>query len=347
MAADRKFNIILPTELVKGADGEWKIVGLASTGSRDLQGEVIDQHGLDLTPIDMKKGIFNWDHKKGPENTIGVIDSYKKSKEGLFLSGRLFKEHSKAKAVYEIMSSLNKADTGRMGMSVEGVIKERAGENGKTIKKAVIHSCALTMNPVNVDTYASLVKSFADPDADLEFAKDEEVSVVDQAAGEEDTANQPMFSANQVMAILQKALGVGSGEAAAPSTLMGGPALTQEDLDRRKKNIDKGLPDENSKLHAPQALAESNDGKLVVENKPAQQKEKKRDASKPNPDNGITENGIAKHLKPMSFSLYKSHMFTILKNLQTLYPEYTRSEIWEAVKDRLEKKFPEVVDREK
>lgn len=108
--ADKKFNIIVPTELVKGDDGDWKIMGLASTASRDLQGEVIDQSGLDLTPIDMKKGIFNWDHKKGPENTIGVIDSYRKSKDGLWLQGRLLKNHSKAKAVYEIMTSLNKAD---------------------------------------------------------------------------------------------------------------------------------------------------------------------------------------------------------------------------------------------
>jgi hypothetical protein len=338
MTPDKKFSFVMPATFTKGDNGEWKIMGLASTASRDLQGEIIDQNGLDLTPIDMKKGIFNWDHKKGPENTIGVIDAYKKTKDGLFLSGRLLKNHSKAKAVYEIMSSLNKADTGRMGMSVEGVIKERAGQDGKVIKKAVIHSCALTMNPVNVDTYASLIKSFADPGADLEFAKDEEVSVVDQAESEDDSGNSPMFSANQVMAMLQKALSVGPGAAGAPDTLSGGDALTQEELDRKKKKIDKALPDQASKLKTSSNLMGE---PVVAENKPAAPKQEKRPAGH-NPDNGITENGMAKSLKKMSFGLYKSHMFVILNDLQKLYPEYSRSEIWECVKDRLEHKFPEL-----
>jgi len=306
MDSDKKFNIVLPTQLVKGEDGEWKIMGLASTPSRDLQGEVIDQNGLDLTPIEMKKGIFNWDHKKGPENTIGVIDSYKKSKDGLFLSGRLFKKHSKAQAVYEIMSSLNKADTGRMGMSVEGVIKERAGKDGKVIKKAVIHSCALTMNPVNTDTYASLIKSLADNSADLEFAEDtKETDVLASVTPETDTADQPMFSANQVLAILEKALGTGAGALSAPAALTGGDALKvsnySEEPEKKKKKVD---------------------GHEV--------------------DNGGTANGMAKSLKRMNFGLYKSHMFSILNRLQDLYPEYSRSEIWEAVKDRLERKFPEL-----
>ena len=63
-------------------------------------------------------------------------------------------------------------------------------------------------------------------------------------------------------------------------------------------------------------------------------------------DNGGTENGMQKSLKKLSFALYKSHMFTLLNDLQGLYPEYTRSEIWEAVKDRLERKFPELKDWE-
>lgn len=341
MNPDKKFNFVIPAQFTKSDNGDWKIMGLASTSSRDLQGEIIDQHGLDLTPIDMKKGIMNWDHKKGPENTIGVIDSYRKSHEGLFLAGRLFKNHSKAKAVYEIMSSLNKADTGRMGMSVEGVIKERAGQDGKIIKKAVIHAVALTMNPVNVDTYASLIKSFADNSADLEFAKDEEVSIVDQPESEDDSGNSPMFSANQVMAILQKALSVGPASAGAPEAKTGGDALSVEEMDKKKKkqDLDKALPDEPSKLKTSTNLMGN---PVVAEEKPAAPKEKKRDTSKPDADNGNTENGVQKSLKRLSFGLYKSHMFTILNDLQKLYPEYSRSEIWECVKDRLEKKFPEL-----
>lgn len=298
MESEKKFNIILPTEFVKGDDGEWKIRGLASTPSRDLQGEVIDPKGLDLTPIDMKKGIFNWDHKKGPENTIGVIDSYKKSNEGLWLEGRLFKNHSKAKAVHEIMSSLNKADTGRMGMSVEGVIKERAGKDGKIIKKAVIHSCALTMNPVNTDTYASLIKSLSE----VEFTEDSfESSEIPTT--EENTADQPMFSTNQVMSILEKALAISGGGTMVPDARTGGDALVQSSMAEEKKKKD---------------------------SKEAEKTEKCSDAP------------MAKSLKKLGFELYKSNMFNVLDKLQKLYPEYSRSEIWEAVRDRLETQFPEI-----
>lgn len=297
MDNDKKFKIVLPAELVKADDGDWKIMGLASTASRDLQGEVLDQAGLDLTPIDMKKGIFNWDHKKGPENTIGVIDSYKKSKDGLWLSGRLFKNHSKAKAVHEIMSSLNKADVGRMGMSVEGVIKERAGKDGKVIKKAVIHSCALTMNPVNTDTYASLLKSLSN---EVEFSDDsQQAETTPDVDPIQDTADQPMFSTNQVLAIVEKALGTGAGAIAAPADKSGGDALgmseMREDDDKKKKKDEKEV-----------------------------------------------EKCDAKPMKKMEKSLIKSNMISLLDNLQKLYPEYSRSEIWEAVRDRMERKFPDL-----
>lgn len=301
---EKKFSFVLPAELAKGDDGEWKIRGLASTPSRDLQGEVIDPKGLDLTPIDMKKGIFNWDHKKGPENTIGVIDAYKKNGEGLWLEGRLFKNHSKAKAVHEIMSSLNKADTGRMGMSVEGVIKERAGKDGKTIKKAVIHSCALTMNPVNTDTYASLIKSMTEvefePDAVDPVSNDIDNPLTSNDAN---TADQPMFSTNQVMAIVEKALATGAGAMAAPADKTGGDALGMSNMSEDDKK-----------------------------------KKKKKDEVEKMCDY------TTKSLKKLSFDLYKSNMINLLDSLQRLYPESSRSEIWEAVRDRMEKKFPGIKD---
>lgn len=305
MESEKKFQIVLPAELSKSDDGDWKVTGLASTNSRDLQGEVIDQSGLDLSPLDMKKGVFNWDHKKGPENTIGVIDSYKKSKEGLWLTGRLFKNHSKAKAVQEIMSSLNKSDVGRMGMSIEGVIKERAGKDGKTIKKAVIHSCALTMNPVNTDTYASLIKSLAGVELSDEATDLSDLSPDEKAIAEENTADQPMFSTNQVMNLVEKALSISSGGASAPADRSGGDALVQSDMKEDNK------------------------------------KKKKEDIEKC----GDAVEHMSKPLKKGDFQLYKSNMIETLDRLQRLYPEYSRSEIWEAVKDRLETQFPVVKRR--
>ena len=292
MDSESKFKIVLPAELSKSDDGQWRVSGLASTASKDLQGEVIDQDGLDLTPLDMKKGVFNWDHKKGPENTIGVIDSYKKSKAGLWLTGRLFQNHSKAKAVQEIMSSLNKSDVGRMGMSIEGVVKERAGKDGKIIRRAIIHSCALTMNPVNTDTYASLIKSLNGVELSEEAVDMSVLSETERETVEENTADQPMFSTNQVMTLLAKALASSDAAAtAAPADKTGGDALSQSNL----------TEDE--------------------------------------------EEPSTKVLKSMNFQLYKSAMTDTLDQIQKLYPEYSRSEVWAAIKDRLETKFPNIKKR--
>ena len=228
----------MPAELTKAEDGEWRVRGLASTASRDLQGEIMLQDGMDLTPIDKKKGILNWDHKKGPENTLGIIDGYTKSPDGLYVEGRLFKNHDKAKAVHQIMSSLGKSDYGRMGLSVEGSIKERTGKDGTTIKRSVITGVALTMNPVNSDTYVDLTKSMTSND--IEFNASEDVQTDSDSGSESNSASSeasgPLFSSEQVLDIVRKALAIGGEKATTlPGDLSGGAALAQEDLDRKKK----------------------------------------------------------------------------------------------------------------
>ena len=87
------FKIIIPAQLEKSADGEWKVHGLASTNGIDKQGETIIQKGIDLSPVDEGRGILNWDHDNSPENIIGVLDGYKQTSNGLYVNGRLFKNH--------------------------------------------------------------------------------------------------------------------------------------------------------------------------------------------------------------------------------------------------------------
>src|SRR6266404_5390305 len=97
------FKFTIPAELTKSTDGEWKVAGLASTSTIDRQGERILPDGIDATPISKGKGYLNWDHDNSPEGTIGALDSYKKGSNGMYVEGRLFKNHTRAKAVYEIM----------------------------------------------------------------------------------------------------------------------------------------------------------------------------------------------------------------------------------------------------
>lgn len=151
-----KFKSFIPAELVKGEKNEWRIRGLASTKTRDLQGEIVDVDGLNLSVLEKRAGVFNWDHGKGPENTVGVIDSVQRKNGQLHLGGYLFQKHDKAKSIYQVMESLKEQDRGRMGLSVEGIIHER---DGKIIKKATLTACALTLSPVNTDTYVDLAKS--------------------------------------------------------------------------------------------------------------------------------------------------------------------------------------------
>lgn len=202
---EEKFEFQVPVDLMKSKDGEWRVRGLASTTSIDQQGEILLQTGMDLTPINKKKGFINFDHQKGPENNIGILDGYSKTPQGLYLEGRLFKKHTRAKAVKEILDSLGDKDRGRMGMSVEGAIIKRSGKNNKVVEKCVIRGVALTMNPVNTDTYVDLVKSLNT--SSIEFEVDP----------------------------LDKALGVGSGYTEAPDSLTGGGALAQQSLDGKNE----------------------------------------------------------------------------------------------------------------
>lgn len=223
------FKFVIPAEISKGKDGEWKVAGMASTSSVDRQGEVIIPEGIDATPIAKGKGFFNWDHDNSPENTVGVLDSYKKGSGGMYVEGRLFKNHTRAKAIYEIMSSLNKGDTGRVGMSVEGKVIERDPTNPSIIRRCLIKNVALTMNPVNQDTFADIVKSMAG-DAEMDFqseGKPSEAPIV--------KSDEPTFSASQVLSIVEKALSIGAGNAQPPADMKGGDALGQESMDKDKK----------------------------------------------------------------------------------------------------------------
>ena len=293
---ENNFKFVMPADLSKGEDGSWKVKGLASTQGIDQQGETIIQKGIDLTPIDQKRGILNWDHKKGPENTIGTLDGYSFGENGLYVEGNLFKNHSRAIAVKQIMDSLGDSDRGRMGLSVEGQILERDPANPKIIKKCKISAVALTMNPVNSSTYAGLVKSMSG----IEFDSTEDN--VDETPSDE---LQATFSADQVVAIVKKALAM-SAEGAyskAPNELTDGDAMATSDM------------------------------------KPEKKKKKKSEEEDQEP---AKQNMVAKALKPMTSDLYKSTILKMMDKLQILHPEVSRVDIWEAVKERLDTKFPDI-----
>ena len=317
---DDSFKIVMPAQLEKAKDGEWKVKGLASTERVDQQGEILIQKGMDLTPIDKKQGYFNFDHKQGLENLVGVIDGYARSPKGLYVEGRLFKNHATAKHLYDIMSSLSEKDSGRIGMSVEGRILERDSSNPKIIKKCQIKNVALTLNPVNSDTYADLAKAMNDS---REVVKSLESAVIDV-----DTTKT--FTSDQVVELLQKALGIGPGAAAAPNLRTGGDALQVSNMDEKDKSDSTLNPAGTPEIKA--TTGQGDERKRTEDSVVMADRERKK----------LEGEETRKSLKKLNYNLYKSNMIDLLDKLQKLYPEHSRSEIWESVKDRLERKFPEI-----
>jgi hypothetical protein len=316
----------MPAQIEKSEDGEWKIAGLASTQGMDQQGETIIQKGIDLSPIDEQKGYFNFDHQKGPENLIGAIDGYSHGKQGLYVHGRLFKNHQKAKSVYEIMSSLSKGDHGRVGMSVEGQILERDASNPKIIKKCRINKVAITFNPVNTDTYANLIKSMS-PNAEVEFNSIKEN--YNESSLEEST-----FTASQVLSIVEKALAMTQDRGStAPNELTNGNVMTTLDMKSKKKKKKQEPSDDSQKMEDKVSVEKA-------DKDPCWEGYKRKPGTKKY-DKGSC---IKKSLKPMSKELYKSNMLKMLDTLQKLHPDCSRVDIWTAIQERMETAFPDIYD---
>ena len=164
------FQFFCPATLEKTDSGAYKIKGLASTANIDDDGEIVRPEGLDLNRIDKGQGVLNWNHGKGPENVVGMLTGYDidTENEQTYVEGELFKKHKTAGAVIEIMDSLKSSDIGRMGMSIEGKVIKRNKENPKIIEKCEVNAVALTLCPVNSDTYVDFMKSIS-PDSDIEF----------------------------------------------------------------------------------------------------------------------------------------------------------------------------------
>jgi hypothetical protein len=142
----------------KGKDSKRWIQGIASTDQRDLQGEIVQQKGIDFAYF-MKHGYFNDDHKGGPENKVGQPTECKVTKNGLWVKGFLFNNHKKADYYWELMNALNSSGADRkVGFSIQGKVKRR---NGTQISECWIQDVALTPSPVNVTTWAEMAKSLS------------------------------------------------------------------------------------------------------------------------------------------------------------------------------------------
>ena len=231
MSKEKAFGAIIPAQLEKDKDGNWRIYGLASSDSLDQQNEKMNIDGLDLSHIENGQGLINYDHKKGPENTLGVLDTYNKSKNKLYLGGYLFKHHERAKYIQQIMTSLDKKHDKRVGLSIEGVIVKRADKDKNIIDKAKITNCAITFQPANADTYVNLVKSLEGVE-DLVFEEKSE-SISESTPKKEKVS----FDSDQVLEIIK--MNKITQALAKDPTPIDEPSSVKEKLIKKEGNIKK------------------------------------------------------------------------------------------------------------
>src|SRR4030042_5106816 len=168
LAAERDFSFWMPMEVTKSSNGDMRIGGIATDESAsDLQGEKVFIDGLDISYL-KSRGAFNWNHQKTPDAILGEVDVAQKNGKQLYVEGFLYPHVDQAAHVYKLMKGMKESGSERkLGLSIEGKVKERDMPNGKLVKKAWVKNVAITYNPINQGTFVDLIKSFGD---DFSFA---------------------------------------------------------------------------------------------------------------------------------------------------------------------------------
>ncbi len=234
------FEFEVPVSFFEKADAEAgkqrRIGGIISTESRDRQGEVILQRGLDFKPF-MEFGWFNDNHSKVTTDILGYPDLVKFVRKGAQLpdgttakadghwaEGYLL-ETKKAGDIWETGLALQKTGR-RLGYSIEGSVEKRSGADGKTIAAAKVRNVAITNCPVNGD-------------ARLEVLAKSLMAV--EAAEQGDLFKTlGMGTPTPGQAVTGPRTGMGAGQILAPQSLEHDQHSELED-EKKKKKVSKSL----------------------------------------------------------------------------------------------------------
>jgi hypothetical protein len=169
MLEQSSFKSYIPLQIIekgkKDTNGNviMKMQGIASTTSKDSDGENLNPKGYELDYF-LDKGFMNWNHQTNtdPLAIVGRPTEAKITKGNeLGIGFKLFGSNPRAKEVYRLGEILEEQGL-HLGLSIEGEVIERDKNNPKIVTKAKITGCAITPNPKNSDAIATIVKGHAD-----------------------------------------------------------------------------------------------------------------------------------------------------------------------------------------
>ena len=142
------------------ADAPTKAIigGICSTRDMDLEGEVIEQDGLDWSYF-LANGWFNHEHEQGPSAVLGhPVKIEPVDNERTRVEGVLYLDKKLGRDVFETAQAMKKAGGERsLGFSVEGQVLLRDPQNKKRVLKARVLNVAITAMPVNPHTNLELI----------------------------------------------------------------------------------------------------------------------------------------------------------------------------------------------
>lgn len=164
-----RFRYHVPVSTFEKADapeGERRrIGGILSTETRDADGEVILQDGLNFTSF-LNDGWFNENHNGRPQAVLGYPDAVQKFDAGQVLpngeiaqtkltwgEGYLIPGYKPADDIWELSQSLAKNNMKRkLAFSIEGAVTKRDMRDRKLVLAADVDHVAITHCPKNRDS---------------------------------------------------------------------------------------------------------------------------------------------------------------------------------------------------
>lgn len=140
----------------------WYVRGYATTPDLDLQDDIINPDGIDISHF-LEHGYINYEHQQGDEFKIGAptkntyVDNV-----GLFVEAKLYKNNPYARSVWNLANNIAKSGIDRkLGFSIEGYARKRNSMDPRIIEETYITNVAVTTSPANPNaTWEAFMKSF-------------------------------------------------------------------------------------------------------------------------------------------------------------------------------------------